>query len=146
MGCPYEIQPVTGITIANGASEVWAEIPFPSRTFISKVVVSQTSGGTDGFIVDLFNSKLPRDGLPAGVPERQYKIGKAMAGITGVLEYFSDTETGGHGLSFFNLDTPPATRFKTVGERILYVRIKLSGAASGAKTFCVSVGGEAQVD
>lgn len=145
MSVPYEIQPAPGNILEAGDTEVWVELDFPSRAFVSKVVVTQ-QGGTDAFSVELYNSKRVRDALlPAGVAARHYKVGPTMAGVSGVLEYFSDSATGGHGFSFYSLDAPDATRIQGVGQRKLYVRIFLSGAAGADKTFCVSVGGEQQV-
>jgi len=150
MGVPYEIQPMSGIAISGGDTKT-VEVIFPSRGYISKVVVQQTNGAEANFTVELFNHKDALEGTESSASDSEGDQGKIPLSCRrvgpvlnsdslGILEYFSESRTGGAGFMFCNMDTPIANR--KVGK--LYVRITPGGA--GEQTYALTVGGESALD
>lgn len=151
MGVPYETKPKAGILIAGGQTKTEL-VNWPSRSFISKVVVVQTSGNIDGFTVELFNHVDAMEGTERSdsssdsdgdkIPLDCYRVGSPMTTDDDKLLYFSDEATGGHGLQFYCQDVDRADR-RGQKQPNLYMRITPSG--SGAKTFAYCIGGESQI-
>ena len=148
MGVPYETKPIAGIAI-TGSSARTIMVPFPSRAYINKVIVKQTAGGADGFKLELFNHKdalgegspsVDEDGNP--IPLDCYRICNLISvGNQTLYAYFSEETNGGTGMLFVCQDVEPTRRGQRM--RNLYIRITPNG--SGAKTFAVCVGGDAEV-
>lgn len=152
MGLLYESPPRGGIQVMGGTSHV-VELPFPSRSRVTKIVVEQTDGVVVGFDVDLFNhagaargnNQSESDGAETGrIGAHCYRVANTLHGSGGLLAYFSEESTGGAGWAFVSQDPPDATRGNRGNQRTLYVRISAQG--SGAKTFSLCVGGESSVD
>lgn len=153
MGVPYEIDPVAGVSVPGGTTRTEV-VQFPARSFVSKIVVVQTSGPEDGFTVELFNHSNAAEGTEASesasaadgskIPLDCYAICNPLVVPPGArsLKYFSDEATGGHGLLFVCKDPPRADR-QGQSMRNLYLRITANG--TGAKEFAYSIGGESQI-
>lgn len=150
MGVPYEMQPMSGVVVQGGHTRTF-EVDFPSRAIISKIVAKQMTGTPGAFDLTLFNHPITME--PAGqsesdsegsetgkIPEECYQVTpKLTSDGTGLLVYFSDEATGGHGFAFFNQERPQPPNQKG-NRRKLYVRITATG--SGPKTFAFCAGGE----
>lgn len=138
----------------QGSTVTVVAVPFPSRSFISKIVIEQYDGEPANFTIDMFNHNVVEEGgglsesvgapgYVGPVPERLYKLGPTLSSDSpGVLEYFSDSATGGHGLGFFSQEDPPAGR-QGFNVRKIYVRLTVQG--NGEKKFAMCIGGEAQI-
>jgi len=131
MSVPYETSQ-GGLHVTGGDVGCF-EIPFPSRVYLTKIVVVQTAGVPVNFDVDIFNrgdvcmgSSLSEEGEP--LPESLFKVTPTLNGVAGILEEFN-----GNGYSFHNQDT--VVNGKTKGA--LYLRISPSGG--GVKEFAVSL-------
>lgn len=141
MGMPYEIEPVA-VTTADDEAEVLA-IDAPSRTYVHKMIVTQTEGGSDDFEVELYSNADAAAGgdvtNSAGddIPPANYLVAPKMLGAAGSMHYFADRASGGSGFPFFNQD-PPDTH-QRFNKRKIYLRISVPGG-SGAKKFAVSIG------
>jgi hypothetical protein len=153
MSAAYEIDPIPDVTLDAGDDRVWVEIDFPTRVFISKIIVVRTQG-SDAFTVELFNSKRPMEAeddedpvsLPDGVPEDVYRVCPPLSSAGTKVQYFSDSASGGQGFSFFSKDAPDATRIQGVGTRKIYMRIVVPAPAGSEQKYCVSLGCDTQVE
>lgn len=160
MGISYETPPKSGIQVLAGQTRT-IRVQFPARSFISKVVIEQYLGTLVNFTTELFNHRDAMEGTEESssasdaessgpVPLRLYKVGPALpSNGPGYLEYFSDSATGGHGLSFFSQDGPAAGR-QGVVQRTLYVRITVPESGDPTqdaedKRFALIIGGEIQI-
>jgi hypothetical protein len=145
-GLPYET-PVLVVAMQGGQAHCFG-IPFPSRVFIKKLIVTQVSGANDPFTVDLYNSSKacaggslsesqphstgPTD--PGRAPPENYKVIPTQNNVGYAVELFQTSE----GYVFFSHDKP---HIPGQNERRLYVKITAQGV--GPKRFAVSVGGVA---
>lgn len=149
MGVPWETKPVAGVAVAGGTAHT-IEAKIPPRSYINKLVVIQTSGSEDGFVVELFNHRNAVDNSPASVsasdvdgnkiPLDCYAIGLPMPAVGPAVRYFSDDANGGVGKPFTSQDPDPVNR-QGIRSGIVYIRITANGG--GAKTFAYCIGGDA---
>lgn len=147
MASPYET--VFGGCRGAKGTRIITPIPFPSRVFIQKLIVRQTSGpdGAD-FQVDLFNSaqsqlheSLSDDGAGAGggdvSPEELYKVIPSQYGSAGKLEYWPE-----EGHPFVNMDG----NITTGNPRMIYLGITVTSGDDGAEyEFACSIGAKQPV-
>jgi hypothetical protein len=148
MSVVFETKPQANISVPGGQTRTII-VKIPPRSFISKLVVVQQTGGIAGFTVEMFNhadalegtqqSESSSDADGDKIPLSCYRVGSPLVELTDELLYFSDEATGGHGLAFFCQDAPRADR-QGQHQGNLYIRITPGG--SGAKTFALVVGGE----
>mgnify|MGYP005850109015 CR=1 FL=1 len=138
---PYEPKPIGGLQVAGGASGYWA-FEIPSRCLIYKLIVDQTAGNQDAFIVELYSSENAVQGQSESdsvgnekgdLPARLFKVGPAMSGNGGYMEYFTDRDGNGFGLPFFSHD-----KHRLGNSRKIWLKISPQG--SGQKEFAASIG------
>lgn len=145
---PYEMAPMGGLVAVGGQANCF-EIPYPSRSLISKIVCVQTAGDINGFTLALFNSAVACEDVAQSdvvgddrgiLPDDLYRVTPDLTTVDDKVVYFSDESTGGAGFVFFNQER--ASSPARIGNaRRLYVRITPGG--SGSKTFALALGGQA---
>jgi len=149
MGVPYEIQPQSGIDVSN--VPVVEAIEWPHRSRITKIVVTQIDGVAEAFTVALYNHPQVSDGSQTSdsvgpdvgpIPDDHYRVTPDLVAVAGKLIYFSETETGGAGFQFFSQKAKDNRQGQRDGK--LYVKITPVGA--GVKKFCITIGGEKEVE
>jgi NADPH:quinone reductase-like Zn-dependent oxidoreductase len=142
---PYEMAPQGGLLVQGGEVGCFA-LAFASRARITKLIVVQTSGVAVNFTAALYNrlgvcaghTFSESVGVPAAgggaLPPEVWRVSPDLAGTAGVLEYFSDQQPGGQGLTFVGQDADRLGR-----GRKIYLRISPQG--TGPKQFAVALGG-----
>lgn len=148
MGVPYEIPPMANIPLAG--SPIVVAIDYPNRSVISKIVVVQTAGAGEAFIVELYNHpqvltgevSSDTEGSDIGpIPDDCYRITPPLTATNGKLLYFSDASTGGYGYMVYS--QKQETSRQGQGSRKIYMKITPTSGA--AKRIAICVGGQKDV-
>ena len=145
---PYEIKPISGILIRTG-ERTTIQVPFPSRTYITKLFVKQYAGTPREFTVELFNHRDALEGTEQSssysdgdqfgpIPLEMYRVAPLLtSAVPGTLEHFFDM--GGAGYCFYSQD-PADNGRQGVNKRTLYVRITVTGSPGQDCLFSMVIG------
>ena len=140
MATPYEVHEL-GINVTGGQT-VCVPVPFPSRTFVGKLVVCQTGGVGGAFVVECLNRSLACEGLsvandegegPGPAPIDLYRV---MPKLTNVPPaHHVEAFATGLGWPFFNMDGDVGMG----NPRVIYIQISPPG--TGLKEFAIAING-----
>lgn len=147
MGVPYEIAPkideVNGVTVF--------EIPWPHRSVISKLLVTQLDGAGENFTVALYNHEQVDTGSPVSdsetpvvgkLPDDMFRVTPDLVASAGKLLYFSEQATGGYGYVFYGQKALDGRQ----GQREGRLFLKITPVGAGARRFAYCVGGMKEVE
>ena len=127
MSTPYQ----KTVTVSKpGAGAVVVEIPFPTRTFLHRVLTRQ-EGGSSGYAVDLFDSD--PTGFATANPEEIHLLCSQITGASGKSATFFNPP-----VPFLNVDTAESD-----GTRPRKIYARVSGAGTG--TFHITVAGASDI-
>jgi hypothetical protein len=147
-GVPYEMPPQSGLVAPPGTT--CFRLPFASRAILSRMVIKQIGGPTANFTAALYSNASACAGRPESeslgdsggdLPPDLYRVTPDLAGTGGLLLYFSETQTGGHGFLFHNMDASPIPTRPANGRIERYIYLAITHAAVSDCTFAVAIGG-----
>ncbi len=145
---PYEMKPQSGLVVQGGASGCF-EIGFPSRCYITKIIIEQVGGVGVDFVAALYNhegvcqgaSASDSDGpLTGTLPPNLFRVTPDLQGTAGLLLYFAQAAGAGIGFPFYSHDRRDLRGVDVGNSRLIYLKITPGG--SGAKTYAVALGGD----
>ena len=147
MGVPYKTPPSVGLIVTSPTALV-VGVEVPTRARIHSVVITQDGNTTDAYTATLYSREAAanlqntvvagEDGLNYDVPHNHYKVAPTMNASGGVIEYFSEAQSGGFGLPFFNEDDVDDEHSRGQKPK-LWIRLAPSGSAV-QRRWVISVG------
>lgn len=150
MGVPYEIEPRI-VGTPDGDAHVFA-VPWPHRSIISKLIVTQLDGTMEQFTVAVYNHSQVETGSQVSdsegdevgkIPDDCFRVTPDIqANAAGKVIYFSDQATGGYGYPVFCHES----RGDRQGMKVAKVYLKITPVTSAAKRYAFVIGGMKEIE